>query len=71
MSKVETDEVGGVSHKDVSLTTALQSLKGTCRVSRPYKESTRALHGEGTYRLDMWYSKFSLSYDNWKVPLPG
>ena len=64
MSKTEIDDVAeGAKHKNVRLTTALQSLKG--RVLRLYKDAAKAVYDEGPYKLDSAYSKFSAEYDTW------
>ena len=64
MSKNEIDDVAdGANHKDVRLTTALQSLKG--RVLCLYKDAAKAMYDEGPYKLDSVYSKFSAEYDTW------
>ncbi|XP_028416615.1 uncharacterized protein LOC114540691 [Dendronephthya gigantea] len=65
MSKLEIDAEGdGVKHRDTSLTAAISSLKN--RVMRLYQDATKALYGQGPYRLDEEYKKFSLDYDSWK-----
>ena len=71
MSKVEIDELGdGVSHRHVSLTTALRSLKG--RILRQHKDPAKALYGDGPYRLDKAYTATSaVTYDEWQDLLPG
>jgi hypothetical protein len=64
MSKNEIDAACGVGHRDVSLATAIQSLKN--RVLRLYNDAAKALYGQGPYRLDNYYKKFYLDYDSWK-----
>ena len=65
MSKREIDAEGdGVKHRDVSLTTAISSLKN--RVLRLYQDAAKAVYGQGPYRLDKEYEKFSCDYDSWK-----
>ena len=65
MSKLEIDAEGnGVKHRDVSLTTAVSSLKN--RVLSLYQDAAKALYGQGPYRLDEEYEKFSFDYDSWK-----
>jgi hypothetical protein len=69
MSKLEIDaEADGVKHRDVSLTAAVSSLKN--RVLRLYQDAAKALYGQGPYRLDEEYEKFSLDYDGWKDMSP-
>ena len=69
MSKLEIDaEADGVKHRDVSLTAAVSSLKN--RVLRLYQDAAKALYGQGPYRLDEEYEKFSLDYDSWKDMFP-
>ena len=64
MSKSEIDDVAeGAKHKDLRLTTALQSLKG--RVLRLYKDAAKVVYDEGPYKLDSAYSKFSAEYNTW------
>ena len=64
MSKSEIDDVAhDVRHKDVTLSVALQSLKG--RVLRLYKNAAKAVYDEGHYKLDNAYSNFSIDYDTW------
>ena len=64
MSKSEIDDVAqDVRHKDVTLSVALQSLKG--RVLRLYKNAAKAVYDEGPYKLDNAYSNFSIDYDTW------
>ena len=65
MSKLEIDAEGnGVKHRDASLTAAISSLKN--RVLRLYQDAAKALYGQGPYRLDKEYKKFSWDYDSWK-----
>ena len=65
MSKLEIDAEGnGVENRDVSLTTALSSLKN--RVLRLYQDAAKAVYGQRPYRLDEEYKKFSCDYDSWK-----
>ena len=69
ISKLEIDaEADGVKHRDVSLTAAVSSLKN--RVLRLYQDAAKALYGQGPYRLDEEYEKFSLDYDSWKDMFP-
>ena len=65
MSKREIDAEGdGVKHRDVSLTTAISSLKN--RALWLYQDAAKAVYGQGPYRLDKEYEKFSCDYDSWK-----
>ena len=65
MSKREIDAEGdGVKHRDVSLTTAISSLKN--RVLWLYQDAAKAVYGQGPYRLDKEYEKFSCDYNSWK-----
>ena len=64
MSKNEFDDIAeGAKHKDVMLTSAVQSLKG--RVLHLYKDAAKAVYDKGPYKVDSAYSKFSCAYDTW------
>ncbi len=64
MSKSEIDDVSeGGKHKDATLTTAVQSLKG--RILRLYRDAAKAVYDDGPYKLDDAYGRFSVKYDTW------
>ena len=64
MLKSEIDDVAqDVRHRNVTLTVALQTLKG--RILHLYNDTAKAVHDEGPYKLDNAYSNFSIDYDTW------
>ena len=67
MTKSDLDETGKKedrTHRNMSLTQCLQVLKD--RAMRMYVDLIKALYDEGPYYLHPLFSKFAISYENWK-----